>query len=63
MRFDDPPAERQPRPVRLALRCSNGAEQTVGVALRETAAFILDLEQDPLGTHGYPKDHGGVAGG
>jgi hypothetical protein len=52
VRFHAPPAEREAQ----AQSCSIGAspleraEQVVGVRRRETAAVVLDLDQDPLGT-------------
>ena len=60
VRFSGPPAESeaktQARSIGAALL--ERAKQFVDVPARETAAFILDLDQDPLGTGADPQRDG-----
>ena len=61
VRFDAPPAEGEAEAQARSIGASllERAEQIVDVPVRETAAFVLDLDQHPLGTGADPQRDGG----
>ena len=62
VRFRGPPAEGEAKSEARAIGAAllERAEQVVDVAARETAAFILDLDQDPLGAGADAQRDGGA---
>ena len=65
VRFDAPAAEGEAEADARSVGASllERAEQFVGVPSRQTAAFVLDLDQDPLGAGADPQRDGGSRSG
>ena len=56
-------ARPRPKPVRSALRCSNGRNSSSTFPSAETAAFVLDLDEHALGAGADPERDGGMRPG
>ena len=57
VRFNGPPAEREAKTETCSIRAVllERTEQVVDVAARKAAAFVLDLDQNPLGAGARPQ--------